>query len=80
MAEWIKEHDYSILIFKADEANKYTAAINALEATKKASGWDRIEGVMIGKDCRIPAIYHGNDLAIICERDRGSGQYNITMM
>ena len=80
MAEWIKEHDYSILIFKADDADKYTAAINALNVTKNASGWDRIEGVMIGKDCRIPSIYHGNDLAIICERDRGTGKYNITMM
>lgn len=80
MSEWIKEHDYSILIFKAEEADKYTASIKALNATKKASGWDRVEGVTINKDCRIPSIYHGNDLAIILERDHGSGQYSITMM
>lgn len=80
MSEWIKEHDYSILIFKEDEVDKYNAAIKALEATKKASGWDRISGVTIERDCRIPSIYHGNDLAIIMERDHGSGQYSITMM
>ncbi len=80
MSEWIKEHDYRILIFKEGEVDKYNVAISVLEATKKESGWDRISGVTIMHDCRIPSIYHGNDLAIIMERDNGSGHYSITMM
>lgn len=44
------------------------------------SGWDRVQGVTIHKDCRIPSLYHGEDLAIVMERDNGSGQYSIRIM
>lgn len=52
----------------------------ALTETKKMSGWDRVQGVTIHKDCRIPSLYHGEDLAIVMERDNGSGQYSIRIM
>lgn len=80
MAEWIKEHDYSILIFKAENIDQYNAAIKALNETKTMNGWDRVCGVTIEKDCRIPSIYHGKDLAIIMERDNGTGKYAISIM
>lgn len=47
---------------------------------KKMSGWDRVQGVTILKDCRIPDLYHGDDLAIIMERDNGKGEYSIKIM
>lgn len=75
-----REHDYMILIYKAEDRDQYNAAIKALNETKKASGWDRISGVTILKDCRIPSLYHGNDLAIILERDNGNGNYSIKVM
>lgn len=80
MADWITEHDYEILIYKKEDTDKYNAAIRALNEIKKESGWDRICGVTILEDCRIPSIYHGDDLAIIMERDNGSGNYSIKIM
>lgn len=80
MADWIREHDYKILIYKKENADDYSAAIKALNETKKESGWDRICGITIHKDCRIPSIYHGDDLAVIMERDNGSGDYSIKVM
>lgn len=80
MDKWIMEKDYSILIYAKEDYEKYNAAIKALTETKKASGWDRVQGVTIHKDCRIPNIYHGEDLAIIMERDNGSGVYSIKIM
>lgn len=80
MENFIKKKDYSILIYSREKSDCHNAAIEALWQTKKANGWDRVEGVTILKDCRIPAIYHGNDLAIIMERDKGSGQYEIKIM
>lgn len=80
MADWITEHDYEILIYKKEDTDKYNAAIRALNEIKKESGWDRICGVTILGDCRIPSIYHGDDLAIIMERDNGSGNYSIKIM
>ena len=68
MENFIRIHDYSILIYKEDDSEKYNAAIKALTETKKQSGQDRVQGVQILKDCRIPSIYHGNDYAIIMER------------
>lgn len=44
------------------------------------SRWDRVQGVTIHKDCRIPDLYHGDDLAIIMERDNGNGEYSIKIM
>lgn len=76
MENFIKEHDYAILVYAKEDTAKYTAAIKALTETKKMSGWDRVQGVTIHKDCRIPSLYHGEDLAIVMERDNGSGQYN----
>lgn len=77
---FIKEHDYAILVYAKEDTAKYTAAIKALTETKKMSGWDRVQGVTIHKDCRIPSLYHGEDLAIVMERDNGSGQYSIRIM
>ena len=77
MENFIKEHDYAILVYAKEDTAKYTAAIKALTETKKMSGWDRVQGVTIHKDCRIPSLYHGEDLAIVMERDNGSGQYSI---
>lgn len=76
MENFIKEHDYAILVYAKEDTAKYTAAIKALTETKKMSGWDRVQGVTIHKDC----IYHGEDLAIVMERDNGSGQYSIRIM
>nr|DAU24310.1 MAG TPA: hypothetical protein [Caudoviricetes sp.] len=80
MENFIKEHDYVILVYAKEDTAKYTAAIKALTETKKMSGWDRVQGVTIHKDCRIPSLYHGEDLAIVMERDNGSGQYSIRIM
>lgn len=80
MTDWIKTRDYKILIYSKGMIAEYNAAIKALEATKKEGGWDRICGVTIHKDCRIPSLYHGDDLAIIMERDNGSGDYSIKIM
>lgn len=80
MTNWIATHDFKILIYSKDKASEYNAAIKALEATKKEGGWDRICGVTIHKDCRIPSLYHGDDLAIIMERDNGNGNYSIQIM
>ena len=80
MENYIKERDYEILIYAKEDIEKYTVAINALEETKKMSGWDRVQGVTIHKDCRIPSLYHGEDLAIILERDNGNGKYSIKIM
>lgn len=80
MANFLYEHDYQILIYSKEDMDKYKAAIKALTETKRSSGWDRVCGVSIQKDCRIPDIYHGDDMAIIMERDNGSGQHNIKIM
>ena len=53
MENFIKEHDYAILVYAKEDTAKYTAAIKALTETKKMSGWDRVQGVTIHKDCRI---------------------------
>ena len=58
MENFIKEHDYAILVYAKEDTAKYTAAIKAL----------------------IPSLYHGEDLAIVMERDNGSGQYSIRIM
>lgn len=80
MENFIRKHDYSILIYKEDDREKYNVVIKALTETKKQSEWDRVQGVQILKDCRIPSIYHGNDYAIIMERDNGNGNYTIKIM
>lgn len=80
MEDFIKEKDYKILIYSKEDREKYNAAIKALTETKKESGWDRVQGVTILKDCRIPSLYHGEDLAVIMERDNGAGQYSIKIM
>lgn len=80
MEDYIKARDYKILIYKKEDSDKYNAAIKALTETKKESGWDRVQGVTILKDCRIPSLYHGDDLAIIMERDNGAGKYSIKIM
>lgn len=80
MENWIKKKDYAILIYSQENRDCYNAAMKALNQTKKAAGRDRIQGVTILKDCRIPDIYHGDDLAIIMERDNGSGKYEIKIM
>ena len=38
MENFIRIHDYSILIYKEDDSEKYNAAIKALTETKKQSG------------------------------------------
>jgi hypothetical protein len=68
------------LIYDKEDRESYRAAINALTEAKKMSGWDRVQGVTIHKDCRIPDLYHGDDLAIIMERDNGNGEYSIKIM
>ena len=75
MERYIKARDYKILIYDKEDRESYRAAINALTEAKKMSGWDRVQGVTIHKDCRIPDLYHGDDLAIIMERDNGNGSY-----
>lgn len=80
MVEHIAKRDYAILIYAKEDRDKYNAAMKALSTTKTASGWDRVQGVTILKDCRIPDLYQGDDLAIICERDCGNGQYTIKVM
>lgn len=82
MERYIKERDYTILIYAKEDRENYNAAIKALTETKKMNGWDRVQGVTIKRDCRIPDLYHGDDLAIIMERDEGhgSGNYNIKIM
>ena len=80
MENFIRKHDYSILIYKEEDRKKYDAVIKTLNETKKQSSWDRIQGVQILKDCRIPSIYHENDYAIIMERDNGNGNYTIKIM
>lgn len=80
MEEYIKERDYKILIYDKEDIESYNAAIKALTEAKKMSGWNRVQGVTIIGDCRIPDLYHGDDLAIIMERDNGKGEYNIKIM
>ena len=80
MENHIKKRDYFILIYMKEDRENYNAAIKALSQTKRVSGWDRVQGVTICKDCRIPDLYHGDDLAIICERDNGNGEYSIKIM
>lgn len=75
-----KARDYKILIYDKEDRESYNAAIKALTEAKKMSGWDRVQGVTILKDCRIPDLYHGDDLAIIMERDNGKGEYSIKIM
>lgn len=76
----IKTRDYTILIYDKADMLKYRAAIKALTETKEKGGWSRVQGVTIHRDCRIPSLYHGEDLAIIMERDYGKGEYNIKVM
>lgn len=80
MENYIKGRDYKILIYAKEDRESYNAAIKALAETKTMSGWDRVQGVTILKDCRIPDLYHGEDLAIIMERDNGNGEYSIKIM
>ena len=56
MEDFIKARDYKILIYSKEDREKYNAAIKALTETKKESGWDRVQGVTILKDCRIPSL------------------------
>lgn len=80
MENYIAKRDYQILIYAKEDMEKYSAAMKALTETKRASGWDSVQGVTISRDCRIPDLYHGDDMAIIMERSNGSGQYNIKIM
>lgn len=80
MVDHIAKRDYQILIYAKEDREKYEAAIKALTETKKQSGWDSVQGVTINSDCRIPNLYHGDDLAIIMERSYGSGQYSLKIM
>ena len=80
MENWQRKKDYEILIYKKEDYEKYSAAITALGQAKRASGWDRVQGVRILEDCRIPCIYHRDDMAIVMERDNGNGEYNIKTM
>jgi hypothetical protein len=81
MAEHIARSDYLIYIYKKEDSLKYNAAIKALEALNRIHpAWSRIQGVVVAKDCRIPNIYHGDDLAIIMENDEGNGNYTIMRM
>jgi hypothetical protein len=81
MAERIDRSDYLIYIYKKEDSLKYNAAIKALEAINSIHpAWSRIQGVVVAKDCRIPSIYHGDDLAIIMERDDGKGNCTIMRM
>lgn len=80
MVDHIAKRDYAILIYAKEDREKYDAAIKALTETKRANGWDSVQGVTINSDCRIPNLYHGDDLAIIMERSNGSGQYNLKIM
>lgn len=80
MEDFIKSKDYSILIYAKGDTTKYDAAIRALTEIKKISDWDSVQGVTIHEDCRIPALYHGEDLAIIMERYNGNGKYSIKIM
>lgn len=59
MENYIKARDYAILIYAKEDYEKYRAAMDALTITKKAAGWDSVQGVTINKDCRIPDLYHG---------------------
>lgn len=52
MERYIKARDYKILIYDKEDRESYRAAINALTEAKKMSGWDRVQGVTIHKDCR----------------------------
>ena len=74
------KHDYMILIYSKEDSDKYRTAMDALTETKKVNGWDSVQGVTILQDCRIPDIYHGDDLAIIMERYNGDGNYSIKIM
>ena len=47
MENWIKKKDYAILIYSQENRDCYNAAMKALNQTKKAAGWDRIQGVTI---------------------------------
>ena len=47
MENFIKEHDYAILVYAKEDTAKYTAAIKALTETKKMSGWDRVQGLSL---------------------------------
>ena len=69
MENFIKEHDYAILVYAKEDTAKYTAAIKALTETKKMSGWDRVQGVTIHKDCRIPSLYHDGRAAAYILRE-----------
>lgn len=80
MTNFIYDYDYAILIYRKEDASKYNAAIKALTETKGLNGWDSVQGVTINKDCRIPDIYHGEDLAIIMTRYNGEGNYSIKVM
>lgn len=79
--DYMKKRDYEILIYDKENRESYEAAIRALTVTKEANGWDSVQGVIIHKDCRIPELYHGEDLAIIMERDTdGDGRHRIKIM
>lgn len=80
MENHIKKRDYAILIYAKEDRENYNAAIKALTETKKANGWDSVQGVTINRDCRIPNLYHGDDLAIIMERENSKGEYSIKIM
>lgn len=45
MENFIKEHDYAILVYAKEDTAKYTAAIKALAETKKMSGWDEVVSI-----------------------------------
>lgn len=80
MEDHIKNRDYKILIYKKEDVRDYRAAMTALTESKEACGWDRVQGVTVHSDCRIPNLYHGDDLAIVMERIDGNGKYSIKMM
>lgn len=69
-----------ILIYKEKDFEKYQAVVKGFTYAKTPSGWDRVQGVQILEDCRIPSVYHGNDYAVIMEKYNGSGRYTIQVM
>lgn len=80
MEEFIMKRDYLIFIYREEDREKYNAVLKALAKSKHQGGWNRVQGVQIGNDCRIPSIYHGNDYAVIMERDEGHGWYTVEIM
>ncbi|MCI1959679.1 MAG: hypothetical protein LKJ25_08680 [Clostridia bacterium] len=70
-------HDYKVWITKDEE--KHRIIYNALLAMLDFPN-EHLSGGQVLEDCRIPALYHGDNWFCLIENYNGTGKYQLVVM